>query len=111
MTIETTGDRVYRLRKQRGYSTYRLAEIVGCRHTTIDHIEKSVYSKSKYLPAIACALGTTTEYLLEGDQVKVREEPGSYRARLIEWMETGQLSPVEIQALSAAAETMIAARC
>jgi transcriptional regulator with XRE-family HTH domain len=82
MTTETTGDRVRRLRNQHGYSTYRLAEIVGCRHTTIDHIENNVYGKSKYLPAIARALSTTTEYLLEGDQVKAREEPGGYRARL-----------------------------
>jgi transcriptional regulator with XRE-family HTH domain len=109
MTHETPGDRVRRLRKQRGLSPYQLAEKVGCTHTTIADIEANKFQRSRFLPSIARELGTTTEYLLNGDQVQ--EESGNYRARLVEWLETGQLNSTEITALGRAAESMITARC
>jgi transcriptional regulator with XRE-family HTH domain len=106
---ETTGMRVRKLRKTLKMSQRQLAEATGCSLNNISLIENDHPKASRFLPSIAKALHTTTEYLVDGDQVS--EPRSSYRAciaRIDELAETGRITLPQIQSLAGMAEAMAA---
>ena len=64
--METIGQRVKRLRVEKQLSQENLARLARVTQGTISQQEDIPTRKSKHLPVIAMALGTTAEYLITG---------------------------------------------
>lgn len=73
------GQRVARMRKAAGIGARTLSIAVGATHSVVAQIESGriIDPRAKLLRALACALGTTMEYLLTGEGV----EPGADEVR------------------------------
>lgn len=67
--METLGDRIRKLRTEKGWSQEKVAEASGVSQGTIGQIETGTTRNPKHLPKIAKALDTTVEYLTEGLKV------------------------------------------
>lgn len=68
-----TIDRIKELCKENKMNQQALAEVVGVKEDTVSNwFRRKSASYTKYLPQIAEALGTTTEYLLTGEGPKER---------------------------------------
>jgi transcriptional regulator with XRE-family HTH domain len=62
-------ERVRALRREHGWTQLQLADMVGCRQSTIGSIEAGTRTASlKLLPKIARALNTTIDYLVTGEE-------------------------------------------
>ena len=82
--MESIGQRVARLRASRQISQAKLAEEVGCAQPTIANIERgrTTQIKGYVLQALASALGTTPEHILDGG-TQGDTEDSSLQAELI----------------------------
>ncbi len=74
--METCGDRIKKLRLEKGWSQAVLGEKAGVSQGTIGLLETGSTENSRFLPSIAEALGTTVEYLRDG----LREPPSNIYA-------------------------------
>lgn len=73
---EPFGERMARLRKVAGYSQRSLARELGVSHRVIAYYEaESAHVPADLLPAIADALGVTSDQLLGRDAVTSRKRP------------------------------------
>src|SRR5205085_1571135 len=63
--MATFGERLARIRQQRGWTQQELAERAGIRYETISRIENGVHKEPRVYVAVALAkaLGTTVDYL------------------------------------------------
>ncbi|MCM1165501.1 MAG: helix-turn-helix domain-containing protein [Lachnospiraceae bacterium] len=69
------GKRVFELRKSRGYSREKLAEIADISTTFLSDIEKGRKSMTiTVLRKLSTALSVTTDYIVNGSKVEVVEE-------------------------------------
>jgi len=84
ISVESIGQRVARLRASRQVSQYQLATEVGCAQPTIANIERGRTTQIKgcVLQALASALGTTPDYILNGGAQGDTDEP-SLQAELV----------------------------
>lgn len=77
------GERIKRLLNEKGITQKELAEMVGCTDAAISHyIKGDRVPRSKVLSKIALALGTTSDYLMEGIPNDAKQEVG-YATKLI----------------------------
>lgn len=73
-TIEAIGERIARLRSERGYSQRDLAKETGISHRMIAYYEKQAqYPPTHVLPILADALGVTTDQLFGIEKIKVEK--------------------------------------
>lgn len=91
------GERLIRLREAAGYTQQELADEVGVSRRMIAYYEgQSTHPPTTLLPAIATALGVTTDQLLGVDAVKAKSRASNRDSRL--WRRFAQiekLSPAE----------------
>ncbi len=81
--MESLGERIKELLEKMEMSQKELAEKTGCTEAAISHyIRGDRTPRSSVLSKIAIALGTTSDYLMEGVPVDVKEELG-YAKKLI----------------------------
>lgn len=68
MKVKTIGERLLALRTEYGLSAEKLANLVGVTRVTIDNIESGTTAKPypKNIEAICKALGSTSEWLVNG---------------------------------------------
>lgn len=98
-------DRLFELLDSANLTQQELANLIGVKKNAITKWKKrESASYTKYLPEIAQALNTTTEYLLTGNGSKTKETPAStsvseddIKAAFFEGAE--DLSPEELDAL------------
>ena len=77
------GERIRVLLEKKGISQKDLAEKTGCTEAAISHyIKGDRMPRSRVLSKIAIALDTTSDYLMEGVPVDVKDELG-YAKKLI----------------------------
>ncbi len=75
--MESMGERIKKLIKKKGISQKELAEKTGCTEAAISHyIKGDRIPRSSVLTKIAIALDTTSEYLMDGIPVDVKDELG-----------------------------------
>lgn len=69
-TVESLGERVRRLRKARGWAQADLGDKIGLRQLAVSQIEtgKTSSPRSETLAALADALDTSVDYLLNGSE-------------------------------------------
>ena len=81
--MEALGERIKEYLEKTGMSQKELAEKTGCTEAAISHyIRGDRTPRASVLSRIAIALGTTSDYLMEGVPVDVKEELG-YAKKLI----------------------------
>ncbi len=79
----TMGERIKELLEKKGITQRELAERTGCTEAAVSHyIKGDRVPRSSVLTKIAIALETTSDYLMEGIPVEVKEELG-YAKKLI----------------------------
>ncbi len=75
--MENLGERIKQLLDKRGITQKELAEKTGCTEAAISHYIKGDRTpRASVLSKIAITLGTTSEFLMDGVPVTVREEIG-----------------------------------
>ncbi|MCR3955101.1 MAG: helix-turn-helix domain-containing protein [Gudongella sp.] len=73
--MNSTGERIRKLRGEKGLTVENLAEKIGCDKRTIHRYENNQYiPESTLLIKLACAFNVTTDYLLCLDEHKHRDE-------------------------------------
>lgn len=95
---ETLGDRLRRLRRERGLSQEALAHMVGVSKSQVYLVEKGV-TRAPHpgrLRAYAAVLGVTMEYLLHGDKVRPLGGTQEWPSLEVYLRETSSLAPEEI---------------
>ncbi len=79
----TMGERIKELLEKKGITQRELAEKTGCTEAAVSHyIKGDRVPRASVLTKIAIALETTSDYLMEGVPVEVKEELG-YAKKLI----------------------------
>lgn len=77
------GERIKELLNEKKMTQKELAEMVGCTDAAISHyIKGDRIPRSKVLSKIAVALGTSSDYLMEGIPSNAKQEIG-YATKLI----------------------------
>ena len=75
--METMGDRIRKLVEKKGISQKELAAKTGCTEAAISHYIKGDRTpRASVLTKIAISLDTTSDYLMEGIPVNVKDELG-----------------------------------
>ena len=88
------GERIKALLEKRGITQKELAEKTGCTEAAISHyIKGDRVPRASVLSKIAIVLETTSDYLMEGIPVSVRDELG-YAKKLIA-RNVSQMSPAD----------------
>lgn len=86
---ETIGERVARLRKERGYTQVELAERVGIIQTIVSAIETNALKLSAEMAIrVAMALGVSTDDLLMTPKTRKRNKPTRKVLRRLELIES-----------------------
>lgn len=62
--METTANRIEKVRRERGLTQTALAKMIQTRPATISDIEKGKRQVGRWLVPLAMSLGVTTDYLL-----------------------------------------------
>ncbi len=79
----TMGERIKDLLEKKGITQRELAEKTGCTEAAVSHyIKGDRVPRASVLTKIAIVLETTSDYLMEGVPVEVKEELG-YAKKLI----------------------------
>ena len=79
----TMGERIKELLEKKGITQRELAERTGCTEAAVSHyIKGDRIPRASILTKIAIVLETTSDYLMEGIPVEVKEELG-YAKKLI----------------------------
>jgi transcriptional regulator with XRE-family HTH domain len=105
--MNTFGNRIRALRKERRMSQAQLAEAAGITSQAVSDIETGKTLTTGYLSELARALNTTAEYLRYGD--RVGEPAALYQTdldKINEIVTTGRLDPAKVKAIRQLAESL-----
>lgn len=91
---ETVGQRLARLRTERGFTQRNLAKETGISHRTIAYYEKQTqHPPTHLLPTLAKALGVTADQLLGSETVKAASKEKDNRL----WRRFSQIEKLDIK--------------
>jgi transcriptional regulator with XRE-family HTH domain len=105
--MNTLGQRIRALRRERRISQTELARAAGITPQAVSDIETGKTQATGYLSELARALGTTAEFLRYGD--RVGESPPTYQTdleKINEIVTAGRLDPKEVKAIRQLAESL-----
>lgn len=96
---ESVGDRIRRVREERGITQSALADAVGVRQPTMWRYEmRGMQASAETLDRIATALGVTSYYLLHGAEAPAASEPDPphWREFLAKYEHVGEFTPEQL---------------